>query len=96
MPSFVLIGHDVSESAQERKQHRPAHIDGIERLEAAERIRFAGPMLDDEGRPIGSIILFEAADLEEARDVAARDPYVCEGVFDRHEVREVRQVFPRS
>jgi uncharacterized protein YciI len=95
MPNFVLIGHDISESTEKRKRHRPAHIEGIEGLEAAGRIHFAGPMLDAEGKPLGSVILFEARDLEEARGIAARDPYVCEGVFERHEVREVRQVFPR-
>ena len=96
MPSFVLIGHDVSESAELRKRYRPAHLEGIEGLEAAGQIRFAGPMLDAEGQPLGSLILFAAQDLEEARRIAARDPYVCESVFERHEVREVRQVFPRS
>ena len=96
MPSFILIGHDISEGAEKRKRHRPSHIQGIESLETAERIHFAGPMLDAEGEPMGSVILFEARDLEEARGIAARDPYVCEGVFERHEVREVRQVFPRS
>ena len=96
MPSIVLIGHDVSESAELRKRYRPAHLEGIEGLEAAGRIHFAGPMLDAEGQPLGSIILFEARDLEDARGIAARDPYVCEGVFERHEVREVRQVLPRT
>jgi uncharacterized protein YciI len=52
-------------------------------------------MLDATGQPEGSVILFEADSLEAARDIAARDPYVAEGIFERHEVHETRAVFPR-
>ena len=96
MPSFVLVGHDAPESAEARKRHRPAHLEGLEAFEAVGRIHFAGPMLGEDGQPVGSLVIFEAGDLEEARRIAARDPYVTEGVFERHEVRGVRRVFPRS
>ena len=96
MPWFVFIGHDGSDAKQLRPVHRPAHLEGLETLERDGRIRHAGPMLDEEGNPAGSVILFQAADLAEARAVAARDPYVIEGVFARHEVRETKQVFPRE
>ena len=64
-------------------------------LPMAGRIRHAGPLLDAEARPIGSLVLFEADSLEEAQALAARDPYVTEGVFESHEVLETRQVFPK-
>lgn len=96
MPLFVFIGHDGPRGAALRPAHRPAHLAGLEGLEAAGRIVHAGPMLGDDGAPVGSVILFEAASLAEARAVAAADPYVREGVFERHEVRETRVVFPRS
>ena len=96
MPSFVLFGHDAPESAEARKRHRPAHLAGLEGLDEPRRIHFAGPLLGDDEQPLGSIIVFDARDLEEARDIAARDPYVTEGVFERYEVRAVRRVFPRA
>ena len=55
----------------------------------------AGPMLDEEGCAVGSVILFEADDLGAARDIAAKDPYVTKGVFARYEIYETRVVFPR-
>lgn len=96
MPLYAMIGWDGPDGPALRKRHRPAHLKGLEGLEAAGRIRHAGPLLDAEGNPIGSLVLFEAPDLAEARAVAARDPYVVEGVFQRHAVHETKVVFPRA
>jgi uncharacterized protein YciI len=96
VPFFVFTGHDGPRGADLRKTHRPAHLAGLEGLEAGGRIRHAGPILDETGSPIGSVVVFEAASLEEARGVAARDPYVTEGVFERHTVHETKGVFPRE
>jgi uncharacterized protein YciI len=95
MPLFVLIGHDGPRGLELRKIHRPAHLAGLEELERARRIRHAGPILGDDGTPVGSVVLFVAETLAEARAIAARDPYVIEGVFARYEVRETAVVFPR-
>lgn len=95
MPLFVFIGHDGPRGAALRPEHRPAHLEGLERLEAEGRIVHAGPMLGVDGAPLGSVILFEAPSLEDARALADVDPYVREGVFERYEVRETRVVFPR-
>jgi uncharacterized protein YciI len=95
MPLFAFIGHDGPGGPDGRKRHRPAHLAGIEKLDAAGRVRHAGPLLDESGAPIGSLVLFEAASLDEARAVAAADPYVVQGIFARHEVHETRVVFPR-
>jgi uncharacterized protein YciI len=96
MPLYVMIGHDAPGSAELRQTHRPAHLEGLEELERTGRLRQAGPMLDDAGSPMGSVVFFEASDLEAARTLAASDPYVVEGVFSRHEVHETKIVLPRS
>src|SRR5262245_42146556 len=96
MPWFVMIGHDGPRGLELRKLHRPAHLAGLEPLASAGRIRHAGPMLGDDGAPVGSVVVFEAASLAEARAIAARDPYVTEGIFARYELRETAGVFPRA
>jgi uncharacterized protein YciI len=96
MPLYAFIGTDGPRGAELRKIHRPAHLEGIDELVAEGRIHHAGPLLGDEGTPIGSLILFEAATLDEARRIAAGDPYVTEGIFERHEVRETKVVRGRS
>jgi hypothetical protein len=95
MPLFVYIGHDGPRGAELRVLHRPAHLAHMEPLDAEGRIQHAGPLLDAAGQPEGSVILFVAESLDAARDVAARDPYVAKGIFERHEVHETRAVFPR-
>ncbi len=95
MPWFLFIGHDGPRGAELRKLHRPAHLAGLEELERAGRLRHAGPILGDDGAPLGSVILFEAPSLAEARALAGRDPYVTEAVFERFEVRETKTVFAR-
>jgi uncharacterized protein YciI len=94
MPVFAFIGFDGSRGAELRKRHRPAHLAGLEGLAAAGRIRHAGPLLDAAGAPVGSLILFEADSLADAAALAARDPYVTEGIFERYVVHETRAVFP--
>ena len=95
MPLFAWIGHDGPRGAELRKLHREAHLANLAALEAAGRIVHAGPLLGEEGTPVGSLIVFEAPDLAFAQALAARDPYVVGGVFERYEVRETRVVFPR-
>jgi uncharacterized protein YciI len=92
MPLYAFIGHDGPSGVELRKIHRGAHLAGIDELVAEDRIRHAGPLLDESGAPVGSLILFEAESLEAAQQVAARDPYVTEGIFERWQVRETRVV----
>jgi uncharacterized protein YciI len=96
MPLYVMIGHDTPGAAEHRQTHRPAHLEGLEALERSGHLRSAGPMLDDDGNPMGSIVFFEAADLAAARALAAGDAYVVNGVFASHEVHETKIVLPQT
>jgi len=96
MPLFAMIGRDGPRGAELRKLHRDAHLAGLEPLDAAGRIRHAGPLRDASGAPCGSLVVFEAESLEAARAQAAADPYVVEGVFETHEVFETVVVFPKD
>ncbi len=95
MPFYALIARDGTEGLERRKLYREAHLESLRDLEADGRIRHAGPLLDDAGRPIGSLIVFEAPSLKHARARAAADPYVVHEVFERYEVRETKVVFPK-
>ncbi len=95
MPLFCLIGRDGPRGLELRKQHRGAHLQNMQPLEDAGRLRYAGPLLADDGEPCGSVIVFEADDLASAREFAASDPYVTGAVFAHWEVLATRQVFPQ-
>jgi uncharacterized protein YciI len=94
MGLFVLIGRDGPGGRALRGLHREAHLRNLAPLDAAGRVAYAGPLLDEQGAPTGSVIVFEADDLAAARRFAETDPYVVEGVFERFELFESRRVFP--
>jgi hypothetical protein len=93
MPLFALIGRDGPQSPELRKRHRPAHLENLRPLARAGRVRFPGPLLEA-GAPVGSLVVFEAADLAAAKAFAASDPYVRNGISASHEVRETKDVLP--
>ncbi len=95
MPTFIWISRDGPRGAELRPLHRPAHLAGLEPLAQAGRIRFAGPLRTPEGQPVGSVIILDAPDLAQAREIAARDAYATQGVFESWEVFETTVVFPR-
>lgn len=96
MPIYVLLGWDGDGAAARRPELRPAHLEHWKPLDAEGRVRFGGPLLGADGRPRGSLLVFEARDLAAAKAQADGDPYVRGGVFGRHEVSETRAVFPAS
>ena len=95
MPLFVWIGYDGPRGPELRRLYREAHLANLSPLASAGRVVHAGPLLGEDGAPMGSLILFEAPDLAAARALAAGDPYAVQGVFTRYEVHETRVVFPR-
>lgn len=94
MPLFVYLGRDSDRGLELRKHHRDQHLAHLSGLDQAGRIRFAGPLIDAEGKPRGSMIVLEAPDLAAAREIAEGDPYLSHGIFTGVEVFETKQVFP--
>ena len=95
MQLYVYIGHDGPRGAELRKTVRERHLAHIKTLDATGRIRFAGPLRDEAGKPCGSLIVFEAEDFAAAKAVADSDPYWLEGVFASVDVHASQAVFPQ-
>ncbi|MEO9211563.1 MAG: YciI family protein, partial [Caulobacteraceae bacterium] len=53
-------------------------------------VRIAGPLLDEAGAMIGSLILVQTDRIETARAFNAADPYTLAGLFERVEIRAWR------
>jgi len=71
-----------------REARRPDHIAYRKGLGAA--MALAGPLLDEDEKPIGSIVILEAASQEAAQTLALEDPYVAHGVMTIVSVRRYR------
>jgi uncharacterized protein len=78
---FAIIAWDIPNSAELRAARSAAHFAHIETI--MDRIAIAGPLKDNDGRNIGSMLVFKAASAAEAEALFRSDPYFIAGIWDR-------------
>jgi uncharacterized protein YciI len=83
MPLYAITCKDKPGALETRLATRPAHLDY---LNNSPNLKLAGALLDDDGNPIGSIIVVEAEDKAAAQAQADNDPFTAAGVFESVEV----------
>ena len=93
MPLYALIARQPE--PERRQRARPAHLEHMNRLNEAGRVQYGGPLLDGDSA-VGSLIIVEAESLGDAKATFARDPYLVEDVFERYEILETKQIYPRQ
>jgi uncharacterized protein YciI len=74
----ALIAHDKPGALPIRQENRPLHL---EYLKSTQLVQQAGPLLDDQGGMIGSLIVLDVPDMATAQDWATNDPYAKAGLF---------------
>jgi len=82
---FAFICTDKPNSVDLRLKLRPDHLKHLEGL--GTKLKLAGPFTNDEGSPIGSLVIVDAESRAAAEKIAAADPYAKEGLFASVEVR---------
>jgi len=87
---FVVIAIDKENSLELRLSVREAHFAYLHETQAG---KLGGPFLDTNGGMNGSLIIFEAENLEAAKQWHANDPYVKAGLFAHSEVRPWKPTF---
>ena len=88
---FAIYCADKPGSLDLRLAARPTHIAYL--LTFADKVVQAGPLLDPDGRPCGSLFLLDVADRAAAEGFAAADPYAKAGLFESTVIRPFRTVF---
>jgi uncharacterized protein YciI len=79
----ILICRDRPGALDTRLANREAHLAYVAETGA---VRFAGPMTDDEGAMIGSVLVLEVEDRAAAEAWAEGDPYAKAGLFESVEI----------
>lgn len=74
----ALVARDKSGALQTRLDNRSAHVAYLKETGVVSQ---AGPLLDDAGGMIGSLVILDVADMQAARDWADNDPYAKAGLF---------------
>ena len=90
---FAFVCKDKPGSLQLRLDTRPPHVAFLEGLNAEGKLAFAGPFLNAEGKPDGSLVVVEAPDLAAAQALSAADPYAKAGLFESVEIRQWNWTF---
>lgn len=90
---FTFICKDKPGHLDVRLANRPAHVDYLMALEKAGTLKFAGPFLGEDEKPMGSLVAVEAENRAEAEKFAAGDPYAKAGLFESVEILPWNWVF---
>jgi uncharacterized protein len=89
----ALICRDKPDHLQVRMDTRPAHVEFLNRLNAEGKLALAGPLVGEDGNPNGSLVVLKLESLDEAKALAAEDPYAKAGLFADVEIRQWNWVF---
>jgi uncharacterized protein YciI len=69
---------------------RPAHFAYADRLRARGELAIGGPLLDDHGRRIGLLFIYEAASRDAALTLAQQDPFTLANALSSYEITQWR------
>jgi uncharacterized protein YciI len=89
---FLLLAYDETdpEAPERRLRVRQEHLDKIKNLKNSGEFLFGGAILNDEGKMIGSMILYEIYDRAALEERLKDEPYITKGVWEKIEIKPFR------
>lgn len=90
MPHFALLCHDKPGALALRQENRAAHLAYLQ--ESGPKVFAAGPLLDESGQMIGSLLILSLENRDAAEAWAAHDPYARAGLFASVTLTEWKKV----
>ncbi len=88
---FAMIAKDKPGTGELRTSTRPVHLEHLKAM--GEKLVMAGALMGPDGNPEGSLLVLEAASLDEAKATFLADPFVAAGIFASVEVKPWRVAF---
>ncbi len=82
---FVIEAKDKAGALELRLKTRKSHLKYLNEL--GKDLILAGPFLDENEKPCGSLVIIRADNLEKAQEIASKDPYAQAGLFVSSNVR---------
>jgi uncharacterized protein len=89
---FLLIAYDGTDPGAEnrRMNARPLHLERIEDLKKSGEFLFGGAILNDDGKMIGSVILYDFPDRAIMDERLKTEPYIIDGVWKEIKIMPFR------
>ena len=86
---YICYCVDKPNALETRLANRDEHL--AYAVGFADKLKIAGPMLNDDGSMAGSMLIFDVEDKAEVEAFAAGDPYGKAGLFERVDIRAFNQ-----
>lgn len=85
---YAIIVRDRDDTELARQQHRDGHLAHFSKHK--DQIALAGPLSADDGRSVGSLVIFEAESEAEAGAFIRADPFYGAGVWADPVIARIR------
>ena len=85
---FAVIARDHPDSTALRAQTKARHIVHLDGAAEGLRVLQTGPLLDEKGAEVGSLLILEAASTGAVQAFMQADPYAGAGLFAQVEIRQ--------
>jgi uncharacterized protein len=91
---FLLVAFDGTdaEALNRRLKVREDHLKKISTLKQKGEFISGGAILDDDGKMIGSMIVYDFPDRQALDATLQNEPYFTEGIWQKIEIRPFRMV----
>ena len=89
---FLLLAYDGTDpkALQRRLNVREEHLKRISLLKISGEFLFGGAILDNNGKMIGSMIVYDFPDRQSLEERLQDDPYLREKVWEKTEIHPFR------
>lgn len=81
---YAIIARDNPDAGEARSHYREQHLEHFRDI--ADSLAVAGPLFDDAGKSVGSLIVVKAENSETARALIAGDPFFSQQVWSEIEI----------
>lgn len=86
MSHYAIYCRDKVGKADQRQAASPAHLKHVE--QNLERYFIAGPIRDEGGATVGSLLIVKAESVDEARAFLKQDPYFSANIWESIEIHD--------
>lgn len=91
MPYFVIYALDKAGVSDIRSLHRPAHRERLREPDSPDIwVHSGGPLEDDNGQMIGSMLIIEAPTKATVETFIDEDPYSIAGLYECVDIRHFK------
>jgi uncharacterized protein YciI len=89
---FLLLAYDGTDvvALERRIKVRDEHFSRISLLKKAGEFILGGAILDDGGKMIGSMIVYDFPDMQSMEESLKDEPYITGGVWEKIEIKPFR------